>query len=130
MKTFAKIILIILGVLLLAAIGFFVFVNLAFAGALDFPVTEITREASPDGKYEVIIEQMGEAAWPFGPATARITVKNTETGKKIERVKYEVANDGTGLYESQFSFEWSEDELTITIDPAEAKNIEHTVKLK
>ncbi len=129
MKGSTKFILAVLGVLILFAMAFFIFVALDFSGELNYPAVEITCSTSPDGKYEVVVDQLGTPTWSFGPVTARLTVKNIETGKKLEQVKFEVANDGTGLYESQFSFEWSEDAVKIVTDPAEAPPIEHLFPL-
>lgn len=40
----------------------------------DYKVTEAATSESPDGKYELILQAVGEAEWPFGSADGRIVL--------------------------------------------------------
>ncbi len=111
------------------AILTFVCIALLWSADFDFPATEILRETSSDDAYEVVVEQLGEPEWPFGPVTARITVRNQKNGKRIARFKEEVMNDGAPLYPSQFTVNWQADRVLIFIDPAESECIAHTIML-
>ncbi len=105
------------------------FVHLVFSGKWDYPATQILADTSPDGRYQVQVEQLGEPRGLLGPVTAQITMKNTATGKRIAQFKEEVMNDGAGLYESQFTIVWEKDRVKILINPAEAEVIERSFKL-
>ncbi len=130
MKKVVKIICITAGALFCLAFLFYIGIGILWSADFDFPVTEIAHEVSPDGRYEITVEQLGSPVWPFGPVTSRVTVKSTERGKRIARFKDEVSNDGAGLYAGQFTFEWHDTEVKIIIDPAESSNIEHIVELE
>ncbi len=116
-------------VLILLLIVSFLLIQVAFSGELDYPAVEILAVPSPDGRYELTVEQLGEPSGLFGPVTARITLRNVQTGKQIDSFKEEVMNDGGGLHESQFTVTWEETRVHILIDPAESENIRHTLEL-
>ena len=70
---------------LLLLIGSYVYVT-------KYKITDIDTSVSPDGKYEVLFQSVGDPDWPFGHSHARITLRQDD--KTIEQFKLAVANDG------------------------------------
>ena len=115
-----KIALILLGVTLVitfAIIGLvYIFWNASFDGLF---VSEIATYDSPDGKYTVVFEQVGEPSWPFGPANVRLTLKNSK-GVYIDRISAKVYNDGGSAYPRNIkSIRWSEDKVVVILESEE-----------
>ena len=50
---------------------------------------------SPDKKYEVILQAVGEPEWPFGSASGRLVLKEGED--KISQTDFELNNDGGSI---------------------------------
>ena len=77
---------------------------------------EIATYESPDGKYTLLFEQIGDPGWPFGSAKVRFTVKNAE-GKTVARESSSVANDGgPARKENIKAIRWEETQVTVTLD--------------
>ena len=114
MKKVIKWILIITGCCLIFV---FLFVCFAFVYSEFFHATTIDTKTSPDGRYTLDFQQIGSPAWPYGPVTAQVTLKD---GKKtIEKRKVEVYNDGSSLYVENWNVEWRDDRVVIIIDLGE-----------
>ena len=94
MSKTGKIVLVIFLIAVAFIIGAWLFAGALWTGAFNFMLPEeIATYHSPDGEYSLVFEQMGDPAWPFGPADVRLTLKN-HTGKIIERVSAQIFNDG------------------------------------
>ena len=80
---------------------------------------EIATYESPDGKYTLLFEQIGDPGWPFGSAKVRLTLKNAE-GKTVARESSSVANDGGPAYKENIkAIRWEETQVTVTLDGEE-----------
>ena len=57
--------------------------------------TELLREASPNGDYLLVIQELGEPGWPFGSDHLRISLYENKP-VHFYRVSFDadVANDG------------------------------------
>ena len=45
---------------------------MSFVYRTEYKIATITTSISPDGTHELILQAVGEAAWPFGPANGRL----------------------------------------------------------
>ena len=57
-----------------------------FRYAVDYRKTIRDTSVSPDGKYELMLIEIGEPVWPFGPASGRLTLDNEaeSTASQVE----------------------------------------------
>ena len=100
-------------------------------GALNFMFpNEIATYCSPDGEYSLVFEQMGDPAWPFGPADVRLTLKNNN-GKTIECVSAQVFNDGGSADEYNIaSISWNDDVVIVVLRACEMEDKEISIAYK
>lgn len=68
---------------------------------------------SPDKKYEVILQAVGEPEWPFGSASGRLVLKEGED--KISQTDFELNNDGASISSSCWKVTWHEDYVEIIL---------------
>ena len=120
--------MIILLIALALIVGTFLLVCALWSGALNFMLpNEITAYHSPDGEYSLVFEQMGDPAWPFGPADIRLTLKN-HNGKIIERVSTQVFNDGGSADEYNVaSISWNDDAVIVVLRACEMEDKEVSI---
>ena len=93
---------------------------------------EIATYNSPDGKYTLVFEQLGEPDWPFGGADVRLTLKD-HNGKIIKRVSSKIYNDGASASEKSIqSVSWRDDAVVVVLQgdemPDEEVIIPHNKK--
>ncbi len=126
MNKWLKASLILLTVLFFLAVATWLLIAAMWGGAFNaLSPREIAAYESPDGKYTLVFEQMGDPGWPFGSAEVRLTVKN-EDGKHIASASSYVANDGGNAHEGNIvAIHWGENEVVVMLDAEEmpAKNI-------
>lgn len=72
---------------------------------------------SPDKKYEVILQAVGEPEWPFGSASGRLVLKEGED--KISQTNFELHNDGASISSSCWKVTWHEDYVEIILSGEE-----------
>jgi hypothetical protein len=123
-----KIVLTIVSVVIVLIISAWLFVGALWTGAFNFMFPEeIATYHSPNGEYSLVFEQMGDPAWPFGPADVRLTLKN-HTGKIIERVSAQVFNDGGSASKDNIaSISWSDDAVIIVLSACEMEDKEVSI---
>ena len=123
-----KIVLTIVSVVIVLIISAWLFVGALWTGAFNFLFpAEIATYQSPDGEYTLVFEQMGDPAWPFGPADVRLTLKN-HTGKIIERVSAQVFNDGGSASKDNIaSIAWNDDAVIIVLSACEMEDKEVSI---
>ena len=123
-----KIVLIIVSVVIVLIISAWLFVGALWTGAFNFMFPEeIATYRSPNGEYSLVFEQMGDPAWPFGPADVRLTLKN-HTGKIIERVSAQVFNDGGSASKDNIaSIAWNDDAVIIVLSACEMEDKEVSI---
>lgn len=109
-------------------IGAWLFVGALWTGAFNFMFPEeVATYHSPNGEYSLVFEQMGDPAWPFGPADVRLTLKN-HTGKIIERVSAQVFNDGGSASKDNIaSIAWNDDAVIIVLSACEMEDNEVSI---
>ena len=125
MSKIGKIVLIILLLALGLMVAAWLFVGALWSGAFNFMFPhEVATYHSPDTEYSLVFEQMGDPAWPFGPADVRLTLKNSD-GKVIKRVSTQVFNDGGAASEWNIkSISWDNDAVIVILQGAEMEDTE------
>ena len=88
MKNFLKIMLCIIGSILVGVIVFVFFISYT----ANYKKTTCDTSVSPDGKYELTLQAVGEPDWPFGSASGRLVLM--EGKDKISQTDLELHNDG------------------------------------
>ena len=123
-----KIVLTIVSVVIVLIISAWLFVGALWTGAFNFMFPEeIATYHSPNGEYSLVFEQMGDPAWPFGPADVRLTLKN-HTGKIIERVSAQVFNDGGSASKDNIaSIAWNDDAVIVVLSACEMEDKEVSI---
>ena len=123
-----KIVLTIVSVVIVLIISAWLFVGALWTGAFNFMFPEeVATYRSPNGEYSLVFEQMGDPAWPFGPADVRLTLKN-HTGKIIERVSAQVFNDGGSASKDNIaSIAWNDDAVIIVLSACEMEDKEVSI---
>ena len=125
MSKIGKVVLIILLLALGLLVAAWLFVGALWSGAFNFMFPqEVATYHSPDTEYSLVFEQMGDPAWPFGPADVRLTLKNSD-GKVIKRVSTQVFNDGGSASEWNIkSISWDNDAVIVILQGAEMEDTE------
>ena len=125
MSKIGKIVLIILLLALGLMVAAWLFVGALWSGAFNFMFPqEVATYHSPDTEYSLVFEQMGDPAWPFGPADVRLTLKNSN-GKVINRISTQVFNDGGSASEWNIkSISWDNDVVIVILQGAEMEDTE------
>ena len=128
MSKAGKIVLIFFFIAVALIIGAWLFVGALWTGAFNFLFpAEIATYQSPDGEYTLVFEQMGDPAWPFGPADVRLTLKN-HTGKTIGRISAQVFNDGGSAGKDNIaSISWNDDAVTVVLSACEMEDKEVSI---
>lgn len=68
---------------------------------------------SEDGVYEVVLQSVGEPAWPFGPASGRLVLSSDE--RIISKTDFKIANDGASFSAQDWSVRWHDDHVEIIL---------------
>ena len=66
----------------------------------------VASSASPDGQYELLLQQIGEPDWPFGYTHARLVLK--DKSKTVAMHSFDVANDGGIIDAENWKVTWKE----------------------
>ena len=74
-----------------------------------YKIHDIDSKLSPDGTYELILQQVGDPDWPFGSTHARVILKNGNN--IITKYKFDVHNDGGNISKGSWSVDWNEDSV-------------------
>lgn len=86
-----------------------------------FKIREAGKEQSPNGKYFVEFQMIGEAKWPFGPINAKIIIKSTK-GDFTKTIKTRVYADGGDYGSDYWVVNWSDDAVEIIIADESQEN--------
>ena len=125
MKTIGEFLVKILCLFLLVVIFVGVFLIVIFIDDTTFAEKELATYYSEDGTYQLVIYEIGEPEWPFGPATGRL-VLSTENSQ-ISKTDVDVANDGGHTHSEDFDVSWSEDHVTVVVHGQEMYDKTYTL---
>lgn len=118
MKRIGKIVLYIISVIL----GIIVILWLCFWYITNYKATTCDISVSPNEKYELMLQTVGEPDWPFGSASGRLVLKQGEN--KISQSDFELQNDGAGISSSCWKVTWYEDYVEVVLSGREQSDEE------
>ena len=113
MKKFLKIVLCIMGLLLAMIVVFWFCISYT----VNYKKTTCDTSVSPDGKYELTLQAVGEPDWPFGSASGRLVLM--EGKDKISQTDFELHNDGGSISSSCWEVTWYEDYVEVILSGEE-----------
>lgn len=79
----------------------------------DYKITTVDKSVSPDGTYELFLQSVGEADWPFGSASGQLVLK--EGKNKISKAGFELFDDGGCIRGSIWKVTWHEDYVEVIL---------------
>ena len=82
-----------------------------------YKITDIDSSESPNGKYKVIFQEVGESDWPFGHSHARLLL--LEQDRILIEEKFDVAADGCTLSAGNWNVSWNDNCVQIIISGKE-----------
>lgn len=83
----------------------------------NYKKTNCDTSISPDGKYELTLQAVGEPDWPFGSASGQLVL--SEGKDKISEMDFELQNDGKSINSSCWKVTWYEDYVEIILSGEE-----------
>lgn len=113
MKEFLKIMLCIMGSLLAVIVAFWFCISYT----VNYKKTISDISVSPDGKYELTLQAVGEPDWPFGSASGRLILM--EGKDKISQTDFELHNDGGSITSNCWKVTWYEDYVEVILSGEE-----------
>ena len=99
-------------------LGFVVFIIIvvlwgSFAYVSDYKITNVDTSVSPDETYELVLQDVGEADFPFGSASGRLVLY---VGKRrISKADFELFDDGGCIRSGIWEVTWHEDYVEVII---------------
>ena len=96
----------------------------------EYKLTKTATEISPDGKYTATLYMVGCPEWPFGDTTVRVTIKETESRKRLEAFEADISDDGRNLHEDNWQVNWQENSAEIVLKGCEQRDEIYTVTLQ
>lgn len=115
MKSLKKFLIAFLGIVTVLALS-----SCSLIYATKYKNSDIDTSASPDGKYKVAFQAVGEPDWPFGYSHARLVLEN-ENGVIIKH-QIDVANDGAMLHSNNWAVSWQDNCVQIIINGEEQRD--------
>lgn len=113
MKNFLKITLCIAGSFIALIAVFW----LCISYTANYKKTTCDTSVSPDGKYELTLQAIGEPDWPFGSASGRLILK--EGKDTVSETDFELYNDGGIISSRCWEVTWYEDYVEIILSGEE-----------
>ena len=89
----------------------------SFVYVTDYKITKVDTSVSPDGTYELVLQAVGEADFPFGSASGRLILY--EGKSKISKADFELFNDGGCIRSSTWDVTWLEDCVKVVLSGEE-----------
>ncbi|MBQ0125708.1 MAG: hypothetical protein KBS59_05220 [Clostridiales bacterium] len=126
MKKTLKIVIISVLALIIVAI---VVKNVRFYYLTNVKMTEIDKSVSPDGKYSLVLMQVGEPEWPFGATHGALVLSEILDGgteKIISKTNITIQDDGSILFPSRWAVSWEDDGAHVTLNGSEQED-EHII---
>lgn len=82
-----------------------------------YRINPVDSSVSPDGKYELLFQQVGDPDWPFGYTHARLMLKNES--ETIAKYPFDVANDGGAVQSDSWQVAWKDSYVEVVISGEE-----------
>ncbi|MCR5775391.1 MAG: hypothetical protein K6G42_09940 [Lachnospiraceae bacterium] len=113
LKKVIKTVLIILGAFVVLILLF----GLMIKYEMSWRLSEVGREKSPDGRYNILFQSVGEADFPFGQSHAKVTVYDGKN--EITSFREDISDDGAAFRPDNYSVEWTKYGVVITFKGSE-----------
>ena len=120
-------IFILIFILVFSATRYFIF---SFIYSNNYKLTDVGTEISPDGKYSVLFQMVGQPEWPFGATTVKVTVTEVGSNKQLEVIDASINDDGAILRKSNWTVVWQRDTVEITLKGSEQEDKSYIVPLQ
>lgn len=116
---------------ILSAVVIFIVASIGwFVHDTEYKLTLAGTENSPDGKYAVTFQMVGNPDWPFGSTAVKVTVKGTDGNKIIKVIDTSIDDDGALLREKNWDVVWQDGSVKIILKGSEQEDAVHTVMLQ
>ena len=79
----------------------------SFVYVSDYKITNVDTSVSPDETYELVLQAVGEADFPFGSASGRLVLY--EGKSRISKADFELFDDGGCIRSGIWEVTWHED---------------------
>ena len=106
-------------------IGTLLIIGLLFAYETRWKLTDVGTEISPDGRYSIRFQEVGEPDFPFGNSHAKVTVYDGKAA--IKTFREDISDDGGSFIEDNYSVKWIPDGVVITFRGSEQEDHEISV---
>lgn len=103
--------------LICMVIGLILLLAGCFYYEMNYKKTIRDTSVSPDGIYELALIEIGEPAWPFGPASGRLVLNEDDT--RISETIFRLANDGCSISSNDWTVTWNEDHAEVILSGEE-----------
>ena len=91
--------------------------SLCILYSTNYKKTTCDTSISPDRKYELLLQAVGEPDWPFGPASGKLILK--ENKEKVSETGFVLRDDGGIISSSCWKVTWYEDYVEVIISGKE-----------
>ena len=95
----------------------FLILGMSFSYITNYKKVTVETSNSPDGKYELTLQAVGEPDWPFGSASGQLVLK--EGKKKVSETDFELRNDGGSISSNCWKVTWHEDYVEVILSGEE-----------
>lgn len=85
----------------------------SFAYVSNYKITKADTSVSPDGTYELVLQAVGQADFPFGSASGRLVLY--EGKSRISKADFELFDDGGCIRSSIWEVTWHEDSVEVIL---------------
>lgn len=85
----------------------------SFVYVSDYKITKADTSVSPDGTYELVLQAVGEADFPFGSASGRLVLY--EGKNRVSKADFELRDDGRNIRSSIWKVTWHEDSVEVIL---------------
>ena len=113
MKKYFKVIICFIGLVC----AMILILGISFSYITNYKKITIDTSNSPDRKYELTLQAVGEPAWPFCSASGRLVLM--ESKDKISQTDFELDNDGGSITSSCWKVTWYEDYVEVILSGEE-----------
>ena len=113
MKKYFKVIICFIGLVC----AMILILGISFSYITNYKKVTIDTSNSPDGKYELTLQAVGEPEWPFGSASGRLILM--EGKDKISQTDFELCNDGGWITSNCWKVTWYENYVEVILSGEE-----------
>ena len=85
----------------------------SFVYVSEYKITKADTSVSPNGTYELVLQAVGEADFPFGPASGRLVLY--EGKSRISQADFELFDDGGNIRSDIWEVTWHEDYAAVIL---------------